>query len=107
MWVWLVIHRIYIYTGKTTNTLKNKPMVELQEETRKNTSYLQHLGYTVVEMWGCEWAEAKRQDSTLRRFETRPPRYDFSTLKKILDAVKDESLFGVVECDIEVITEIL
>lgn len=82
-------------------------MVELREETRANTEYIENEGYRVVEVWQCEWQRMKKANPVLRRFlysEFKRPLDHCWALNKqqILESVVSGSLFGVVECDIAV-----
>ena len=82
-------------------------MQELRAETADNTAYLRQLGYTVVEMWECEWQQKKAHDKNIQRFiATRFRRHldkkRHMTQDEILGAVKTDMLFGLVECDIHV-----
>ena len=74
------------------NPVNGKTMGVLLAETKKHTAYLRrHV--KVVEMWECEW---KR--------ERDPPRRQKWTMtqQQILAAVVDGTLFGMVECDVRV-----
>ena len=89
------------------NDTRKKPMSELRAETAANTEYIQNEGYTVVELWECEWRRMKKTNPLLRRFldsEFKRPLDQCWTLtqEQILESVVNESLFGVVECDIRV-----
>jgi len=96
---------------KDYNDTRKKPMVELREETEKNSQYIQDEGYHLVEMWECEWRRLKRTNRSIRNFLThefqRPlDSYSNLTSEQILTGVLNGSLFGVVECDIEVPEEL-
>lgn len=82
-------------------------MVELMEETERNSQYIRDEGYNLVEMWECEWRRMKRSNRNIQnflKFEFERPLDSYSNLtsKQILTCVLNGSLFGVVECDIEV-----
>ena len=82
-------------------------MKELLEETEKNSSYIHKQGFNLVECWECEWRDMKRANKDLQRFiatRLRRPldKVKTMTLQTILGAVKNETLFGCVECDIHV-----
>ena len=82
-------------------------MKELLEETRRNSAYIRSQGYTLVECWECEWGTEKTTNKDLQRFiatRLRRPldKVKTMTLQSILSAVKNETLFGCVECDIHV-----
>lgn len=80
-------------------------MAELRYETRVNTEYIRDEGYSVIELWECEWRRLKKTNHAVKEFLTtkfqRPmDKYKTLTQAQILQAVLDEKLFGVVECDI-------
>ena len=82
-------------------------MTELREETEMNTRYLREEGYTVIEKWECQWRQEKKQNPALKQFLAshvyRPLDCHLHLTKdQILAAVKNEQLFGVIECDIQV-----
>ena len=78
------------------NAVNKKKMGELLENTRHNTAYLRRY-VKVVEMWECEW----------KRVRDPPPRQKWKmTQQQILAAVIDGTLFGMVECDIHVPSEL-
>ena len=71
-------------------------MAILLEDTKKNTAYLRrHV--KVVEMWECGW----------KRERDPPPRQKWNmTQQQIITAVVDGTLFGMVECDVRVPSEL-
>ena len=82
-------------------------MVELLEETRANTEYIERKGYKEVEIWECEWRELKKTDRELQRFIATEVRRTLDKVKimspeRILSEVRNERLFGCVEVDIRV-----
>lgn len=82
-------------------------MRELLKETQQNSQYIQDAGFSLVEMWECEWSELKRSNPDIKqflraRFERALDRYWTLTQQQILDSVKNGNLFGCVECDIRV-----
>ena len=90
----------------TENKTKNKTMAELQAETVNNSLYIKKCGYNLVEMWECEWKEMKKKNAELKEFlkKLRRPN-DFRrqmTEQQILNGVRNDTFFGLVECDIEV-----
>ena len=79
-----------------TNTLNGKTMGTLLADTKKHTTYLRrHV--KVVEMWECQW---KRESKALPR-----PKWKM-TQQQIITAVVDGTLFGMVECDVRVPSEL-
>ena len=79
-----------------TNPKNVKTMAVLLTDTKKHTAYLRrHV--KVIEMWECEW---KRQRDP-------PPRQKLTmTQQQIIAAVVDGTLFGMIECDIRVPSEL-
>ena len=93
----------------TIHPAKNKTMAELPKTTEAISTYLQKVlgeGH-LVEMWGCQWAAMKRNHPEIREFLRsrfgRPlDRKLTLTEAEILEAVQNDTLFGIVECDIHV-----
>ena len=79
-----------------TNPKNGKTMAVLLADTKKHTAYLRrHV--KVIEMWECEW---KRECDP-------PPRQKWTmTQQQIIAAVVDGTLFGMIECDIRVPSEL-
>lgn len=82
-------------------------MVELHEETEANSQYIRSQGYRMIEMRECEWRRLKKTNVNVKSFLNNKfsrPLDHCATLthEEILEAVVDERLFGVVECDIHV-----
>ena len=71
-------------------------MAVLLADTKKHTAYLRrHV--KVIEMWECEW----------KRERDPPPRQKCTmTQQQIIAAVVDGTLFGMIECDIRVPSEL-
>ena len=89
------------YDGNEMNSVNGKTMVELLANTKTHTAYLRRF-VDVVEMWECEW-KGKRIESDTKRFidaefPCRSTRR--MTQHKILAAVVDGTLFGMVECGV-------
>ena len=100
-------HDCHLNEGKEVNSKRDKPMAELLEETRENSAYIKKQGFHLVECWECEWREIKKANKDLQRsIATRLRRpldkVQTMTTQSIINAVKDETLFGCVECDIHV-----
>ncbi|CAH3160600.1 unnamed protein product [Porites lobata] len=104
---WWHGHNCYLTKGKEMNEKRKKPMAELREETTANSKYIRDQGYNLVEMWECQWRRMKKTNSAVQYFMNRKfhrPLDHLQTLdqNQIIKAIRDESLFGVVECDITV-----
>ena len=93
------------YEPQETNALNGKTMAKLLEDTKKNTAYLQrHV--KVVEMWECGWKE-KRKEPDVKSFLAPARRQQWKmTQQQIITAVVDGTLFGMVECDVRVPSEL-
>ena len=82
-------------------------MKELLEETQRNSAYIKKQGFNLVECWECEWREMKKRNTALQQFiatQLRRPldKVKTMTTRSIVNAVKNDTLFGFVECDIHV-----
>ena len=79
-----------------TNPKNGKTMAVLLADTKKHTAYLRrHV--KVIEMWECEW----------KRERDPPPRQKWTMMQQqIIAAVVDGTLFGMIECDIRVPSEL-
>ena len=93
------------YDQNETNSVNGKTMAVLLEDTKKNTAYLQcHV--KVVEMWECEWKEI-RKEPDVKSFLAPARRQKWKmTQQQIITAVVDGTLFGMVECDVRVPSEL-
>lgn len=58
------------YPNRTENhfRLAGRQMYEVREKTRRTTNTLRQAGYTVVEIWGCEWSQIKKEDPEIAEF---------------------------------------
>ena len=93
------------YDQIETNPKNNKTMAELLTDTKKHTTYLRrHV--KVVEMWECDWKE-KRKEPDVKSFLAPARRQKWKmTQQQIITAVVDGTLFGMVECDVRVPSEL-
>ena len=89
------------YDQNETNPKNNKTMATLLADTKKHTTYLRrHV--KVVEMWECDWKE-KRKEPDVKSFLAPARRQQWKmTQQQIITAVVDGTLFGMVECDVRV-----
>ena len=73
---------------------------ELDELRR---SYIQEKGFTVIEMWECEWWRLYKTTNTVKQYirEHFPYRRSLAA-EQLLEEIKKGKLFGYVQCDIEV-----
>ena len=99
-------HQCQEAQGIMKNEKNGKTMEQLRIETEKNSKYIQQCGYNLVELWECQWKKKKAQQNELRQFLQKYRRsLDYKaqmTETDIIAAVKAETLFGMVECDISV-----
>ncbi|CAH3044868.1 unnamed protein product [Porites lobata] len=82
-------------------------MAELREETKEISKYIKDQGYHLVEIYECQWRRIKKTNSQVQQFLNskfnRPlDHHKTLTQDQILSAIRSESLFGVVECDVRV-----
>ena len=79
-----------------TNPKNGNTIAVLLADTKKHTAYLRrHV--KVIEMWECQW----------KRERDPPPRRKWTmTQQQIIAAVVDGALFGMIECDIRVPSEL-
>ena len=65
--------------------------------------YLQNKGYKVVKIWECSWWETLKGDESVKihvrnNFPSKLP----MTQKLLLAKIREDKLFGYVQCDLEV-----
>jgi hypothetical protein len=82
---------------------------ELQSErrtkTETNIAYLRELGYEVIDIRECDWYDHKKCYNIKQFLDEHHPTPNFwNTISKtiIINAITNGSLFGMVECSIEV-----
>ena len=75
------------------------------DELRKN--YIEEKGYKVVQIWECEWWTKVKNDPTTKQFiRTNFPYKLPLTHDNLLNQIRTGSLFGYVQCDLEVPDEL-
>ena len=73
---------------------------ELDELRR---SYIQEKGFTVIEMWKCEWWRLYKTSTNVKlHIREKFPYRRSLTEQQLLGGIKKGSLIGYVQCDIEV-----
>ena len=82
-------------------------MAELREETKETSTYIKDQGYHLVEIYECQWRRIKKTNSQVQQFLNskfnRPlDHHKTLTQDQILSAIRSESFFRVVECDVRV-----
>ena len=104
---WWHGHICHLTKGKEMNEKRKRPMRELREETKEISKYIKDQGYHLVEIYECQWRRIKKTNSQVQQFLNskfnRPlDHHKTLTRDQILSAIRNESLFGVVECDVRV-----
>ena len=76
---------------------------EKRELDELRRSYLQEKGFTVTEMWKCEWWRLHKTTTIVKlHFRESFPYRRSLTEHQLLEGIKKGNIFGYVECDIEV-----
>jgi len=98
-------------TQKIKSAKWKKQQPKRLERTRTRIKYLRDLGYTVTEMWECDFLNKSidlEADIEGAKDKYIPPftRCHEGSITKdnLLEAVESGKFFGMVECDIEVNT---
>ena len=83
---------------------------ERRSKTEEITEILRCKGFTVIEKWECEFNEDRRQNKDLDIFIKQnyelPWKRGAHTTEKLLEFVKNDKFFGLVECSIETPVEL-
>ena len=82
---------------ETQRRLKKQEYDELRRD------YLRNKGYKVVEIWECNWWEALKGEESVK-FHVRN-NFPFKltlTQEPLLAKIREDKLFGYVQCDLEV-----
>ena len=100
-------HQCWLTKDRDVNPVNGKSLAELHEKTAMTTSYLRDCGYEVEEMYECQWINMKRHKPEVRTFIQQFKTWSDShrgsmTTKQLLQAVMEENIFGLVECDVKV-----
>ena len=104
---WWHGHICHLTKGKEMNEKRKRPMAELREETKETSKYIKDQGYHLVEIYECQWRRIKKTNSQVQQFLNskfnRPlDHHKTLTQDQILSAIRSESFFRVVECDVRV-----
>ena len=91
---------------------KNITREQLFSDTQEKTDYLKNkVGVNVVQMWECEWNQEKVKNPLIQDFLSKLFSYYYKTPfleetevneQKIIEFIKNNKLFGLVQCDISV-----
>ena len=82
------------------HSLRNVPHEDIGEETKNNKKRLEEEGFCVVEMRECEWLKISKQLEVSRFLKTLKSVTPKRTFEKILEGVRNESLYGFLIVDI-------
>ena len=81
----------------------NKISNEAVGEDELRRSYIQEKGFTVIEMWECEWWRVYKATTNVKlHIRKNFPNRRSLTEQQLLEGIKKGSLFGYVQGDIEV-----
>ena len=87
---------------------KKIPVKEVYAETINNENYLCQLGYKVNRIWECEWENLVSKSPHIKAFlkiffqSLYPKQNRLNDVESIVNAIRDGSFFGFIECDIRV-----
>ena len=73
-----------------------------REHTRKIGDYIRQAGFTLVEMWECEWRTYKRTNAVHNSYTYKTEDTHRMTELEVLAHIKNGDIFGAVEVDIRV-----
>ncbi|MEW8548484.1 MAG: DNA polymerase [Candidatus Thiodiazotropha sp.] len=95
-------------TKNVTNSRWLEERTAKLDRTRDTTTYIQGQGFTVVALWECEFKLYRKQHPEINAILEKERPDFFRRYKKavtedqLIQGVKNDLLFGYVECDIEV-----
>ena len=90
-----------LHPSLTEGDIKRGSRKRELDELRRG--YIQEKGFTVIELWECEWWRLYKKTTKVKLHirENLPYRRSL-TEQQLLEGVKKGNLFGYVQCDIEV-----
>ena len=82
--------------------------LKTRERDSDRREYLQGLGYTVVEIWECQWKKWRRENiNGVKEFVNKKYPFQQSLSKNaLIEKIKRGDLFGVVDCSLKVPEEL-
>ena len=82
--------------------------LKTRERDSDRREYLLGLGYTVVEIWECQWKKWRRENiNGVKEFVNKKYPFQQSLSKNaLIEKIKRGDLFGVVDCSLEVPEEL-
>ena len=75
---------------------------EKYQKTKETSQYIRDLGYTLVQIWECEWSAYKATNTTHNKYSYPTEHLYRMSERQILEAVLDGRIFGAVLCDLKV-----
>ena len=81
------------------------------QRTMENITYLEEIGYSPIVQWGCQWLQEKRHNPEIEThlnkvFPGRQRKGKLKSETQLLDEVRNGTLFGAVEVDLQVPDEL-
>ena len=78
--------------------------LKIRERDSDGREYLQELGYTVVEIWECQWKKWRKENTNgVKKFVKKKYPFQQSLSKNaIFEKRKRGDLFGLVDCSLKV-----
>lgn len=94
-----------IVKNRTHNPVNGKLLTVLQKDTVLKEEYIKKLGFHLVTIYECRWQEFKKESQTCRSFikqwfSEKMAEKSPMTENEIIDAVKNDVFYGLVECDL-------
>ena len=81
---------------------RGKSLNQKREHTRKIGDYIRQAGFTLVEMWECEWRQYKVEHAVHNPYVYPTEDVYRMSERDILEHIKNGKMFGAVEVDISV-----
>ncbi len=99
-------HQCHLTHNKEYNDKRKCSMEELRKETAATSAYIRKEGFRLVEMYECAWRKQMASNPQVKAFVAdrqmpREQRRDM-TEQDILSSIRNDQMYGVVECDIHV-----
>ena len=81
---------------------RGKSLNQKREHTRKIGEYIRQAGFSLVEMWECEWRQYKVEHAVHNPYVYPTEHLYRMTEQDILGRIENGDIFGAVEVDISV-----
>ena len=86
--------------------MKESTRLEREKRTRDKKEYILELGYEYIEMWECDYRKKRASINNINQYSLLPLFYRSHphelTFGQIINAIRTDALFGMVEVDIHV-----